>query len=170
MGERCCSCRAPRLLRNEEIPGKRSENLDTICGYSALSLRFTKHCLDAIERALEIDVAQGGPLGDDVLLAIDALSKALETIESEHTLDVFNHPANEKEYDFDRFPFFPQEAVVYAIRLGDMILDVPIELHTLKLHRANYIHNVNTKRQILQEMLKVGPDEEEVQRAVANYR
>ena len=148
----------------------RVDNLEAICDYSAFALRFTEYCLDAIEQSLAIDVAQGGPLGDDVLLAIKALGLALTLTDPGSSLEKFNHPAIENEYDFGSFPFFPQEAVVYAIRLGDMILGVPIALHTLELHRANYIHSDNTQRQILQEMLKVRPDDEEIQDAVASYR
>ena len=147
----------------------RTENLRTICNFPAFRLRFTKHCLDAIERSLARDVGLGGPLGDDILLAIKALGIVLAPADREHTFDEFSHPADAEDYDFDEMPFFPGEAVEYAIRLGDMIRGIPVELQTIELHRANRILSRNEEKGMLEKMLRLDPDNEEVRNALQYY-
>ena len=148
----------------------RSENLDAICDYSAFRLRFTKYCLDAIEQSLELDVATGGPLGDDVVQAIKVLGITLTLTDRGRTFDKFNHPANVKEYKFNTFPFFSQEAVQYAIRLEELIRSVPVELKTFELYLANYVLGRESERLMVEGMLKSEPDHEELRKLLDYYR
>ena len=147
----------------------RTENLRAICNFPAFRLRFTKHCLDAIEHSLAHDIGLGGPLGDDILWAIKALGIALTPADRERTFDEFSHPADAKDYDFAEMPFFPGEAVQYAIRLGDMIRGIPVELQTLELHLVSYVIGRNEEKRMLEEMLRLDPDNEEVRNALQYY-
>ena len=148
----------------------RTENLLAICDYSALQLGFTERCLDAIEQSLARDVSLGGPFGDDVLKAIKVLGIALAINGDQRAFDEYHHPATVKEYDFVRIALYPQEAVRYAIRLGDLIRAIPGEMQTLELYRANYVFGKNSNIQMLEEILNREPDNAEVKNRLKELR
>ena len=154
-------------LRYDDASG--TENLRAICDSSAFGLRFTKHCLDAIEETLAHDIGRGRPLGEDVLLAIKMLGRTLTSVDPQRAFDEFSHPADDNEYSSKGKIFFPGEAVRYAIRLGDMIRGIPVELQTIELHRANRILSRNEEKRMLEEMLRLDPDNEVVRNALQYY-
>lgn len=112
----------------------RTENLNALCDYSAFQLQFTEYCIDAIQQALKIDVDLHRLPDAAVLEALRKMQSALTNPGTGRS--VLHHPIQNREYTFLGFPFFPHEATKYAIRLNDILSELPTELHSIDLYRV----------------------------------
>lgn len=151
----------------------RKENLEAICDDASFRLRFTKHCLDGIDRSLEQDVKAGRALGEDVVRAIKNLADALTSGSGDRAVDEdeFVHPASVKFGNLRDIPLYPQEAARYAIRLDDMVRGVPVELQSLELYRAAQdVIGRNSQLKMLERLLLVDSNNAEIQDRISQLR
>ena len=123
---------------------QRKDFLNGICSYDSFELRFAKRCLIGIEVAIADAVSKCQPIGEVILNAIRQMSSALVQIPrnlpegflGDVPWERVHHPVEQSSDALLQTPFYFHEAARYAIKLGDIVESIPIDLQSFELFQV----------------------------------